>query len=64
MTNEEIANLDKVTVGKWVMTVLEVAAGAALAIVWDYRVLGGVIIGLALGAQMGRIVRQAVRGGA
>jgi hypothetical protein len=41
----------------WFMTILEVSAGAAIALN-GWPVAGGVLIGMAMGTQLSRIARQ------
>jgi 4-hydroxybenzoate polyprenyltransferase len=45
----------------WLMTIAEIATGVAVAEWGDLPILGGVIIGLAMGTQLSRIMNQLIK---
>lgn len=51
---------DRPTLITWVLTIAECIFGAWLSLSGGYPTLGGVFIGLALGTQFSRVVRQIV----
>ncbi len=51
---------DRPNVFTWGCTIGEVVVGLSL-VAYDWRLTGGIIIGLAMGAQFGRITRELFR---
>ncbi len=51
---------DKPNVVTWACTIGEVVAGVAL-VAHDWRLAGGIVIGVAMGTQLARITREMFR---